>query len=172
MDQLWHLSLGGSFVCLSYCKGRASATLRTFRLLGEWRLLPALSCHTLPLDCYFEVTVVLRIWTPSCTRVVPRENIFRTWISRGHLPLPPTRSLSRSVTAQKKKAPRDAGGAQEVMMSCCPEELHETCSVLQSYWIVLATEENALLALLPTKRTVPTTSTKITASITAYSAMS
>ncbi len=48
-------------------------------------------------------------------------------------------------------------------MSCCPEELHETCSVLQSYWIVLATEENALLALLPTKRTVPTTSTKITA---------
>jgi len=49
-------------------------------------------------------------------------------------------------------------------MSCCPEELHETCSVLQSYWIVLATEENALLALLPTKRTVPTTSTKITAS--------
>ncbi len=57
-------------------------------------------------------------------------------------------------------------------MSCCPEELHETCSVLQSYWIVLATEENALLALLPTKRTVPTTSTKITASITAYSAMS
>ena len=58
------------------------------------------------------------------------------------------------------------------MMSYCPEELHETCSVLQSYWIVLATEENALLALLPTKRTVPTTSTKITASITAYSAMS
>src|SRR3989442_681912 len=58
------------------------------------------------------------------------------------------------------------------MMSCCPEELHETCSVLQSYWIVLATEENALLALLPTKRIVPTTSTKIAASITAYSAMS
>src|SRR2546429_4132546 len=48
----------------------------------------------------------------------------------------------------------------------------EICSVLQNYWIVLATEENALLALLPTKRTVPTTSTKITASITAYSAMS
>ena len=40
------------------------------------------------------------------------------------------------------------------------------------YWIVLATEENALLALLPTRRIVPTTSTKITASITAYSAMS
>ncbi len=40
------------------------------------------------------------------------------------------------------------------------------------YWIVLATEENALLALLPTRRIVPTTSTKITANITAYSAMS
>jgi len=40
------------------------------------------------------------------------------------------------------------------------------------YWIVLATEEKALLALLPTRRIVPTTSTKITASITAYSAMS
>ena len=80
----------------------------------------------------------------------------------------PTRNLCRSVTAHNKKAPRDAGGAQKVMMSCCPEELQEICSVLQSYWIVLATEENALLALLPTKRTVPTTSTKITASITAY----
>src|SRR5919108_2278795 len=43
---------------------------------------------------------------------------------------------------------------------------------LQSYWIVLATEEKALLALLPTKRMVPTTRTKITANITAYSAMS
>jgi len=43
---------------------------------------------------------------------------------------------------------------------------------LQSYWIVLATEEKALFALLPTRRIVPTTSTKITASITAYSAMS
>ena len=37
---------------------------------------------------------------------------------------------------------------------------------------MLATEEKALLALLPTRRIVPTTSTKITASITAYSAMS
>src|SRR2546422_6560277 len=40
------------------------------------------------------------------------------------------------------------------------------------YWIVLATEEKALLALVPTRRIVPTTSTRITASITAYSAMS
>src|SRR5947199_8397232 len=36
----------------------------------------------------------------------------------------------------------------------------------------LATEEKTLFALLPTRRIVPTTITKITASITAYSAMS
>jgi len=41
-----------------------------------------------------------------------------------------------------------------------------------NYWIELATAENALLALLPTRRIVPTTSTRITASITAYSAIS
>src|SRR6266699_3919360 len=38
--------------------------------------------------------------------------------------------------------------------------------------MVLATEEKALLAFEPTRRIVPTTNTKITASITAYSAMS
>src|SRR5438128_610950 len=38
--------------------------------------------------------------------------------------------------------------------------------------MVLATEEKALLAFEPTRRMVPTTKTKITASITAYSAMS
>src|SRR6266480_4722474 len=84
-------------------------------------------------------------------------------------------AYSQSVSlgnGTKQKSPARCGRGAEKMMSCCPEELHETCSVLQSYWIVLATEENALLALLPTKRTVPTTSTKITASITAYSAMS
>jgi len=43
----------------------------------------------------------------------------------------------------------------------------------RSYWpIELATEENTLLELLPINRMVPTTSTRITASITAYSAMS
>src|SRR5207244_2961213 len=36
--------------------------------------------------------------------------------------------------------------------------------------MVLATEEKALLAFEPTRRIVPTTKTKITASITAYSA--
>ena len=40
------------------------------------------------------------------------------------------------------------------------------------YWIELATLENALLAFEPMSLTVPTTSTRMTASITAYSAMS
>lgn len=41
-----------------------------------------------------------------------------------------------------------------------------------SYCSELATLENALLAFDPIKRTVPTTSTRITANITAYSAIS
>src|SRR5437660_12819577 len=40
------------------------------------------------------------------------------------------------------------------------------------YWIELPTCENTLLALEPIRRTVPTTITRMTASITAYSAMS
>src|ERR1700722_17805324 len=40
------------------------------------------------------------------------------------------------------------------------------------YWIELATDENTVLALDPINRTVPTTMTRITASITAYSAIS
>src|SRR5271169_883351 len=38
--------------------------------------------------------------------------------------------------------------------------------------MALLTDENVLLALLPTRRIVPTTITRITASITAYSAIS
>ena len=40
------------------------------------------------------------------------------------------------------------------------------------HWIELAAEEKAVLALEPTNRIVPTTRTRITANITAYSAMS
>ncbi len=40
------------------------------------------------------------------------------------------------------------------------------------YWTALAAAENALLAFEPINRTVPTTSTRMTANITAYSAMS
>src|SRR5207249_8593639 len=46
----------------------------------------------------------------------------------------------------------------------------ETC--WRVYCTELATEEKTLFALLPTRRIVPTTITRITASITAYSAMS
>src|SRR5579859_3838947 len=41
-----------------------------------------------------------------------------------------------------------------------------------SHWIELATFEKPLLAFEPMRRIVPTTSTRITASMTAYSAMS
>ena len=41
-----------------------------------------------------------------------------------------------------------------------------------AYWIELATEENIVLALVPMSLIVPTTITRITASITAYSAIS
>ena len=40
------------------------------------------------------------------------------------------------------------------------------------YWIVLATEENTLLAPDPIIRMVPTTTARMTASMTAYSATS
>src|SRR3984893_7439541 len=49
------------------------------------------------------------------------------------------------------------------------------CDILlmASYWAIwLATAENTLFALPPIRRTVPITITSITASITAYSAMS
>ena len=42
----------------------------------------------------------------------------------------------------------------------------------RDYWRELPTLENTLLALEPISRTVPTTITRITASITAYSAIS
>jgi hypothetical protein len=43
---------------------------------------------------------------------------------------------------------------------------------INTYWTLLATDEKTLLAFPPIRRTVPITSTRITASITAYSAMS
>jgi hypothetical protein len=43
---------------------------------------------------------------------------------------------------------------------------------LGPYWMALPTLENTLLAFEPISRTVPTTITRITASITAYSAIS
>ena len=46
------------------------------------------------------------------------------------------------------------------------------CAEIFVTWTALATEENTLLALEPISRMVPTTITRMTASITAYSAMS
>src|SRR6266852_6778367 len=52
------------------------------------------------------------------------------------------------------------------ILNCCAR------AIRSSYWIELATLEKALLAFDPIKRMVPTTRTRITASITAYSAIS
>jgi hypothetical protein len=43
---------------------------------------------------------------------------------------------------------------------------------MSGYWIALAVLENTVLAFEPMSLTVPTTNTRITASITAYSAIS
>jgi hypothetical protein len=51
-------------------------------------------------------------------------------------------------------------------------DCHESLSAIACYCNELAAAEKALLALEPTNRIVPTTTTRITASITAYSAMS
>jgi len=48
----------------------------------------------------------------------------------------------------------------------------DTQDLTPFYCTALATFENTLLAFEPMSRTVPTTITKITASITAYSAIS
>jgi hypothetical protein len=50
--------------------------------------------------------------------------------------------------------------------------LRQNAALRAPYWMELATEEKALLAFEPMSRTVPTTSTRMTASITAYSAIS
>ena len=42
----------------------------------------------------------------------------------------------------------------------------------RTYWMELATDENTLLAFDPINRMVPTTITRMTANITAYSATS
>jgi hypothetical protein len=56
-------------------------------------------------------------------------------------------------------------------MSC--RRVHQPLArYINRYWSELDTLENALFALEPTSRIVPTTTTSITASMTAYSAMS
>src|ERR1019366_4725569 len=67
----------------------------------------------------------------------------------------------------------------EVAKSCHRDAGHNVrnADVFQNLWNrgyckELATVENAVLALVPIRRTVPITNTRMTASMTAYSAMS
>ena len=57
---------------------------------------------------------------------------------------------------------------------CAPDAAEEKRERrLRAYWVIeLETDENTLLALAPIKRMVPTTITRTTANITAYSATS
>jgi hypothetical protein len=62
-------------------------------------------------------------------------------------------------------------GTQKARLAARPAYL-DIDRLLDDYWMALPTLENTLLAFEPMSRTVPTTITRITASITAYSAMS
>jgi hypothetical protein len=66
---------------------------------------------------------------------------------------------------------RNLAGTQKARLAARPENL-DIDRLLDDYWMALPTLENTLLAFEPMSRTVPTTITRITASITAYSAMS
>jgi hypothetical protein len=63
------------------------------------------------------------------------------------------------------------GGILAATLDCPPTR--DDLSLAECYWVIeLATAENTLLAFPPIKRIVPTTMTRITASMTAYSAIS
>jgi hypothetical protein len=66
---------------------------------------------------------------------------------------------------------RNLAGTQKARLAARPANL-DIDRLLDDYWMALPTLENTLLAFEPMSRTVPTTITRITASITAYSAMS
>jgi hypothetical protein len=72
------------------------------------------------------------------------------------------------LLATSTENPNDSQSARFSEMAMEDEGRASPC-----YWaIALAVEEKALLALAPIKRIVPTTKTRITANITAYSAIS
>jgi hypothetical protein len=66
---------------------------------------------------------------------------------------------------------RNLAGTQKARLAARPANL-DIDRLLDDYWMALPTLENTLFAFEPMSRTVPTTITRITASITAYSAMS
>jgi hypothetical protein len=76
-------------------------------------------------------------------------------------------ALDTGTPSELESAPQKNGQTLTVWLSA------RTSLVCGDYWpIELATEENTLFELPPINRMVPTTNTRITANITAYSAMS
>jgi hypothetical protein len=67
--------------------------------------------------------------------------------------------------------PQECDGPKRGAQPAAPK-LARGAAFVRSHFIALATEENTLLEFDPIKRIVPTTTTRMTANITAYSAMS
>src|SRR5712692_5962116 len=81
-----------------------------------------------------------------------------------------TRRGLSSKTGKKYEQTALAGSSQLDKPALAPRGV--VCPRRGSHWIELAAAEKTLLAIAPMSRSVPTTITRITASITAYSAMS
>src|SRR5208282_5884887 len=77
-------------------------------------------------------------------------------------------------TSQTYKSPGDRSGAFQKQASFARLDSRGRLSLHEfpTYWIALPTCENTLPAFDPMSRTVPTTITRMTASITEYSATS
>jgi len=142
---------------------------------------------------------VVRLLTPKWARLYNRIRLCKWslrrffWRYKWGRKSPGKKSLSRQsswdgVEAPPRPAPTtvgtrsEAGGTRresvyaytpiifvEMRMS---SSVRSYCDDSAVYWSELATLENAVLAFVPINLMVPTTRTRITASITAYSAIS
>src|SRR5947209_13187231 len=94
------------------------------------------------------------------------------WPQAGHVIFP--FCSAASLTNIEKTLPQILQESSTLISLIVPLRRFDLSEMLReiAYSIVLATVENALLSFDPTRRIVPTTNTKITASITAYSAIS
>jgi hypothetical protein len=82
-------------------------------------------------------------------------------------------NLSHTCTRKKTQLSTRRRTLLKVGVSCVKSDFRWKADSLTGFYLIeLATEEKTLLALDPIRRIVPTTITRITANITAYSAMS
>ena len=104
------------------------------------------------------------------------QNCTRFWAARGSLSSRIGRK-DEQITAVSLNLIKNRWVARATP-SCCADKAAVAFNKAESLgspspqWIELAADEKTLFALEPTNRIVPTTRTRITANITAYSAMS